>query len=345
MFAVVLIAVAAATGIGFVVDRWRRAKEAGVKMTRNTSAKRPGDPTVSVVIPALNEERSVDWVVDNLPEWVDEVILVDGLSTDGTELVVADRLADVVIVHQRTKGKGAALRAGFAAATSDIIVMIDADGSTDPREMGRFVDALKDGADFVKGSRNLAGGGSVDFTRLRHYGNLGFVIAANALFGSKFTDLCYGYCAFWRDQLDDLRLTADGFDIEMELVLNAVKADLEIAEVPSIELERRAGLSNLNAWADGWRVLRTLLRQRVSSPGADRIADARIGLIRQAVAAHDSGAWQPAGLIDHRPAAISGIVEDIPEAMDVLVAVDYRTLAEFGADVRVFVRSLGLALA
>ena len=108
-------------------------------------------PTVSVIVPALNEEQSIGWVMDNIPTWVSEVVLVDGLSVDGTELVCTDRRDDVVIVHQPRKGKGAALRAGFEAASGDIIVMIDADGSTDPREMGRFVDALVAGADFVKG--------------------------------------------------------------------------------------------------------------------------------------------------------------------------------------------------
>jgi hypothetical protein len=342
VFIVVLIAVLSATVGGLGIERRRRPRRAAARK-RQATAGRPSDPTISVVIPALNEEQSIGWVIDNLPEWVDEVVLVDGLSIDGTELVVADRRPDAVIVHQPTRGKGAALRAGFAAATSDIVVMIDADGSTDPREMSRFVDALKHGADFVKGSRNLTGGGSVDFTRLRHYGNLGFVIAANAMFGSRFTDLCYGYCAFWRDQLDRLQLTADGFDIEMELVMNAVKADLAVAEVPSIELERRAGKSNLNAWSDGWSVLRTMLRQRMHSPGPTRVAEARVALIRQPVPAHDSGRWQPAGRKDHRLAAIRGEVDNRAELRDVLIAVDARSLATLGAEVPVVARGLALA--
>ncbi len=257
----------------------------------NTTTK----PTVSVVVPALNEEQSIDWVIDNIPDWVSEIVLVDGLSVDGTELVVTDRRSDVVIVHQRTRGKGAALRAGFAAATGDIIVMIDADGSTDPREMGRFVDALVAGADFVKGSRNLKGGGSVDFTLLRHLGNLGFVYAANLLFGAKFTDLCYGYCAFWTKDLHRLALTADGFEIEMELILSAIKTGLSIAEVPSMELERRAGDSNLNAWKDGKRVLKTMIKERARKHDSTRAIDAQIALAPIEIAAHDTPQWRPAG--------------------------------------------------
>ena len=220
-------------------------------------------PTVSVIIPTLNEVGSLAWVLEHLPGWVSEVVIVDGLSTDRTEALARRLRPDAVVVHQHQLGKGAALRAGFAAATGDIVVMIDADGSTDPREMGRFVEALKDGADFVKGSRHMSDGGSADFTRLRAAGNKAFVLMANVLYGSQFTDLCYGYCAFWRRHLDKLGLTADGFEIETQLVLGAVKAGLEIREVPSFELERRAGTSNLNAARDGTRILRTMVGRDV----------------------------------------------------------------------------------
>jgi glycosyltransferase involved in cell wall biosynthesis len=218
-------------------------------------------PTVSVIIPTLNEAESLPWVLENLPSLVDEVVLVDGLSTDATEVLARRTRPDAVVVHQHRRGKGAALRAGFAAATGDIIVMIDADGSTDPREMHQFIAALKDGSDFVKGSRYMKPGGSADFTLLRSAGNKCFVVMANILYGSRFTDLCYGYCAFWRKHLEILALTADGFEIETQLVLGAVKAGLEIRETPSFELKRRAGVSNLNAFRDGMRVLRTMLGQ------------------------------------------------------------------------------------
>jgi len=251
-------------------------------------------PTVSVVVPALNEEDCIDWVIEQMPSWVSEVVLVDGLSTDLTEAVARTKRPDIVVVHQRQRGKGAALRAGFAAASGDIIAMMDADGSTNPRELSRFVDALTGGADFVKGSRHLKGGGSVDFTRLRKAGNRGFVLLANLLCWSRFTDLCYGYCAFWRSHLDALALTADGFEIETQLVLNAVHAGLKICEVPSFELARRAGTSNLSAFRDGRRVLRTMLRER---PG--RFSRAEVGspikLIELEVASPGSETWLPAG--------------------------------------------------
>jgi len=241
---------------------------------RRRSTARRGDAIresiVSVVIPTLNEEGSLPWVLENLPEWVGEVVLVDGLSTDATQLLARRLRPDAVVVHQFQRGKGAALRAGFAAASGDIVVMIDADGSTDPREMGRFVDSLRDGADFVKGSRYIEGGGSADFTRLRSTGNRVLVGLANLVYGSRFTDLCYGYCAFWRSHLPALALSSDGFEIETELVLAAVRAHLEIREVPSHERERIAGASNLNAARDGMRVLRMMFG-RHSRRDPDRV--------------------------------------------------------------------------
>jgi hypothetical protein len=233
----------------------------------------------SVVIPALNEADNIGWVLGRIPEWVDEVVLVDGLSVDQTELVARQLRPDLVVVHQRRPGKGSALRAGFAAARGEYVVMIDADGSTDPAEMGRFVDALRDGADFVKGSRYLPGGGSSDFTHLRSAGNRALAHLANVLYGSHFTDLCYGYCAFRRRHLEALALTATGFEIETQLILNAVRTGLEIREVPSFELRRRAGVSNLKAYRDGRRVLATMLAARSVLPAEERPTGAPIDLL------------------------------------------------------------------
>jgi hypothetical protein len=252
-------------------------------------------PSVSVVVPTLNEAGSLAWVLERLPKWVDEVVLVDGLSTDETEVIARSVRGQLVVVHQPARGKGAALRAGFSAATSDVIVMIDADGSTNPTEINAFVRALENGADFVKGSRYLAPGGSEDLSRLRGVGNTAFTRMVNLMYGTRFTDLCYGYCAFWRRNLDALALAADGFEIETELVLSAVKAKLAIVEVPSFELKRRAGKSNLNAYRDGRRVLRTILQERTrSSKPRSRFAQP-IRLVPAQLAEPGTDGWLPAG--------------------------------------------------
>src|SRR5690348_18068444 len=167
-------------------------------------------PRVSVVIPALNEARNLPYVFDRLPAGIFEVILVDGASTDGTVEVARSLRPDVRVVQQTRRGKGNALACGFAACRGDIIVMIDADGSTDPREIPAFVAALLAGADYAKGSRFIEGGGSTDITRIRRAGNFGLNLLTNALNGTRFSDLCYGYNAFWRHCLPALSLDAHG---------------------------------------------------------------------------------------------------------------------------------------
>ncbi|GIM93985.1 glycosyltransferase family 2 protein [Paractinoplanes toevensis] len=232
-------------------------------------------PTVSVVIPAMNEERNLPHVFAALPEGVTEVILVDGGSVDRTVAVALELRPDVKVVHQTRKGKGNALACGFAACSGDIIVMIDADGSTDPGEIPLFVKQLVDGADFVKGSRFSNGGHSHDITSLRKLGNDGLNIVVNVLFGTRFTDLCYGYNAFWRSVVpvldlpdtrlpqpaDGSKLWGDGFEIETMINIRAAADGMKVGEVGSIEHARIHGESNLNTFRDGFRVLRTIFSE------------------------------------------------------------------------------------
>jgi glycosyltransferase involved in cell wall biosynthesis len=217
--------------------------------------------TISVVIPTKNEAENISWVLERIPSWVDEVILVDGQSIDGTIEVARRARPDIVIVEQESRGKGLALQAGFAAATGDIIVMLDADGSMHPAEIDRYVALLASGFDFVKGSRFMAGANSTDITWLRRLGNNFLLYLANTIYGTRFTDLCYGYCAFRREFLDRLALTADGFEIESQLIARACINELRITEVPSLEVPRRHGQSNLRTFRDGQRVLWTLLKE------------------------------------------------------------------------------------
>jgi glycosyltransferase involved in cell wall biosynthesis len=227
-------------------------------------------PPVSVVIPAMNEAENLPYVFKTLPDWIHEVVLVDGNSTDGTVEVARDLWPGVKVVQQLGKGKGDALISGFAACTGDIIVMVDADGSADGQEIVSYVSALVSGADFAKGSRFANGGGTDDMTRVRRLGNRALCAVVNAKFGARYTDLCYGYNAFWKHCLDEIALDCTGFEIETLMNIRVVKAGLRVQEVPSHEYVRIHGVSNLRAVRDGLRVLRVILQEKGVRRGARR---------------------------------------------------------------------------
>jgi glycosyltransferase involved in cell wall biosynthesis len=228
--------------------------------------------TLSVVIPTLNEAGNIAHVLKRLDRF-DDIIIVDGCSSDGTVEVARQVRPDVTVLQRPPKGKGEALRAGFAKATGDVIVIMDADGSMDPDEIEVFVSMIALGFDLVKGSRLACGGGSHDLTVVRWLGNAALCRLANVMFHTAWTDLCYGYLVFRRECLPQLALTADGFEIESQILGHAALAGLRIAEVPSVELLRLTGDSHLNARRDGLRILRELLSERFA-PRARRVAPA-----------------------------------------------------------------------
>jgi glycosyltransferase involved in cell wall biosynthesis len=241
------------------------------------------EPTVSIVIPAKNEALNLPDVFAAFHAEPYEVILVDGDSVDDTVEVARELCPGVIVVGQTRKGKGNALACGFAVAKGDFIVMLDADGSTDPAEIPRFVEALKQGADFAKGSRFMPGAGSSDISRLRQVGNYFLNKIVNLIYGTRYTDLCYGYNAFRRECLSVIDLEVgeestdpgamrwgDGFEVETLINVRIAKAGLVVAEVPSFEHRRHFGSSNLNAFSDGIRVLRTIHAER--KRGARRAA-------------------------------------------------------------------------
>jgi glycosyltransferase involved in cell wall biosynthesis len=242
-------------------SRFQSDSSSAVRTRSRTGA---GWPRVTVVIPTLNEARNLPHVFERLPENLHEVVLVDGRSTDDTVAVARELRPDIRVVLETAPGKGRALRAGFEAARGDIIVMLDADGSADPQEIPRFVGALLSGADFAKGSRFLAGGGSSDITRLRRFGNKCLCGLANALYGTSYSDLCYGYNAFWRHCLQHISVDCSGFEVETQINLRIAKAALAVAEVPSYEADRIHGNSNLNTFRDGARVLKMIFGERVN---------------------------------------------------------------------------------
>jgi len=223
---------------------------------------RPAIPTVTVVVPALNEAENLPFVLPRIDP-AHEVLLVDGNSCDGTREVARTLHPRIRVLEQQGKGKGDALRTGFEVATGDVVVALDADGSTDPREIPAFVGALVAGADFVKGSRFVQGAGTEDMPFYRKLGNRLLTLLVRMLFGGRYSDLCYGYFAFWRDVAERLNVRSDGFEVETAISVRALKEGLKVVEVASFEGSRMHGRSKLRTFPDGWRVLKTILRERI----------------------------------------------------------------------------------
>lgn len=216
---------------------------------------------ISIVIPTLNEAENIKEVFPNIPEFVDEIVVVDGNSIDGTREEILKFRNDVQIVVKKPSGKGAAMKNGFEKATGDLIVIMDADGSHNPGEIKALLEPILDGYDVANGSRLLPGGGSDDFTPFRRLGNKIFVTMVNSMYGSNYTDLCYGYRAFKKEALEKIQCCSNGFEIETEQSILMKKAGLKVKEVPSFESRRKNGNSNLRAFRDGYRILKVIVKE------------------------------------------------------------------------------------
>ena len=219
--------------------------------------------TVTVLVPTYNEAGNLRHVLPKIPATVNEILLVDGNSSDDTVAVAKKLCARARVIYQSGVGKGDALRQGIAEARGDIVVTIDADGSMDSQEINAFVAPLLAGYDYVKGSRFMPGGGTADMPWLRRLGNRVFTFLVNCLYGTRYTDLCYGYNAFYRKAFMELQLNSDGFEIETEMHIKAARAGLRTTEVPSFESVRSGGRGNLRTFIDGWRILTTIIRERL----------------------------------------------------------------------------------
>ena len=228
-------------------------------------------PTVTALICTLNEEENLPHVLPRLPAWIDEVLIVDGHSSDRTVERALELRPDARIIYQPGKGKGDALRYGIQEARHDIVVTLDADGSMDMAETASFVRPLLEGYDFVKGSRFLPDGGTSDMPSFRRFGNWVFTSLVNLFFKAKYTDLCYGYNAFWRKALDGVELRSNGFDVETELNIKVWQKGLRVTEVPSHEQARRFGKGKLSSYKDGAKILRTIFVERLRRHGREDV--------------------------------------------------------------------------
>ncbi len=214
-----------------------------------------------MLICALNEAESLAYVLPKIPGWVDEILLVDGHSVDGTVEVARKVSPDIKVLHQSGKGKGDALKCGVEHASGDIIVTLDADGETDPADIPRFIEPLIAGVDFAKGSR-LARGRPQNMPWHRWFGNKVLVSTCNILHGTRYTDVCSGYNAFWKTAFLRLKLVNDNFEMEQEMLVKVKKVGLKVAEVEHETGGRLHGNSKVSAVKQGFTDWFVIIKKR-----------------------------------------------------------------------------------
>jgi len=238
--------------------------------------------TCTLIVPTKNEANNLGRLLPLIPEFIDEIIVVDANSKDNTSEIVKNSNKAIKLVNQQSKGKGGALAKGLSISRGDFTFMIDADGSMDPDELVLFAKELSSGCSIVKGSRFLESAGSDDITKFRQFGNNFLTKLANLLYKVRWTDLAYGYAGFSRNAIETLNLInldnkipsnfstrkmayGQGFEIETLIFCRAVRRGLQVKEIPSWERERWEGDSNLKSIPDGIRALTALLVERFTN--------------------------------------------------------------------------------
>ena len=216
---------------------------------------------ISVVIPCYNEEDGIRSVIEAMPSYVDEIVVVDNNSTDRTGEIA--RSLGAVVVFQPVKGYGAAYQAGLPAATGDVIATLDGDGTYPSDEIALLVDALEDRQlDFISGARfPLRNGDAMNFSN--KVGNMVLTLTTMVLWFRPLRDSQSGMWVFRRSVLPKLRLTSNGMPLSEEIKIEAIeKLGRKFAEV-GIDYRPRIGEVKLQKWRDGWLNLSFLFNKRI----------------------------------------------------------------------------------
>jgi len=220
------------------------------------------NPKISVIICTLNEAENLPYVLPKIPKWVEEIILVNGHSTDNTVEVARRLHPGIRILYQPGKGKGDALKCGIKQASGNIIVTLDADGATDPEEMSKFIKPLFDGYDFAKGSRFIYGC-PANMPLHRRFGNWVLTTTANILYGTQYTDICSGYNAFYKTAFEKLNLRSNEFEMEQEMNVKIKKFGFRVLEIPYKDKGRIAGSSKTQDLKQGLKDFFIIIKEWV----------------------------------------------------------------------------------
>jgi len=219
--------------------------------------------TVSIIIPAYNEEKNVANVISgtitvmeqlNLPY---EIIFVDDGSTDKTGLI-ASSFKVRIITNKKNCGKGYSLKKALQHANGDIIVTIDSDGEHKPKEIAPLLDAVVNGMDIAAGSRFLNKQSAVT-AKINQIGNRLFNLVIMSLTGKLVTDSQTGFRVIRREVLEKLNLQSDGYEIETEITVKGLRGGFAFKELPITVERRRFGASKLKLISDSKRIFGTIL--------------------------------------------------------------------------------------
>jgi len=216
-------------------------------------------PKVSVIIPTLNEVENIEKVLREIPkDRVDEILVIDGHSTDGTVELV--KKLGYPLIFQPSKGFGEAFSTGVKEAKSDVIVFINADNSHDPADIPKLLAKIEEGYDMVMASRYSPGAGSDDDTLLHYIGNKIFTFLSNKIHKANFSDILYFFLAIRREVFDKVKTSSSGFEYCIELPIKVHKAGFKIAQIPSFERKRSGGQAKVNAFSVGLKILLAILK-------------------------------------------------------------------------------------
>lgn len=215
---------------------------------------------ITLLAPTLNEIEAVRVVLPKIKkEWVDEIIVIDGGSTDGTVEYCQNN--GYLVHRQKGRGYGNGMRDGYSVAQGDIVIEFPPDGNSPPERIPDIIKKINEGYDFVVASRYKAGAKSYDDDLLTAVGNKIFTFLVNLLFGANYTDVLIGFRAYRRESFSKLKMTAAGLDWSVQMPIQFAKVGFKIAEIPVDEPKRIGGQRKMSPFKTGWKILKIIIKE------------------------------------------------------------------------------------
>ncbi len=211
----------------------------------------------------LNEIEAARVIIPQInKKWVDEIIVVDGGSTDGTVEFVKSQ--GLLVQSQSRRGFGTGMLQGLKMAKGDVVVEFRPDGNSIPNDIPRLIAKIQEGYDLVIASRYLGGAKSDDDDRLTAFGNWMFTTIVNVLFGARYTDALVGTRAFLREKALSLAFDVPGLSWPCQSSIRFARAGLKIAEIPAREPPRIGGVRKMHPFRTGWEICKLIVRDFVT---------------------------------------------------------------------------------